>query len=84
MSAKTSYYADYEKRTLPLQQQLITYSFNEREKTISGVLLEEEDRIYLFEYRDRYIGNEFLISFSKSSIYYKLIKVEDTAPMQLA
>jgi len=79
MSTRTSYYADYEKRVLPEQQQAITYSFNEKEKTISGVILEEADRIYLYEYRDRYIGNEFLISFSKNSIYYKLIKVEDIA-----
>jgi hypothetical protein len=84
MSVRTSYYADYEKRILPTQQQLITYSFNEKELTINGVLLEEQDRIYLFEYRDRYIGNEFLISFSKNSIYYKLIKVEDTSPLQMA
>ncbi len=77
MSGRTSYYADYVSRTLPDQQQLITYSYNEKEKTITGVLLEEEDRIYLYEYRGRYTGNEFLISFAKQSIYYKLIKVED-------
>jgi hypothetical protein len=79
MSGKTSYYADYVSRTLPNHQQMITYSFLEKEKTITGVMLEELDRIFLYEYRGRYTGNEFLISFSKESIYYKLIKVEDAA-----
>ena len=79
---KTSYYSDYVSRIIPIQQQLITYSFLEKEKTITGALLEEEDRIYLYEYRGRYTGNEFLISFSKESTFYRLIKVEDTAVQQ--
>jgi len=40
-------------------------------------LLEKNNRIYLYEYRGKYIGNEFFISFSKESISYKLIKVEE-------
>ncbi len=83
MSGKTSYYSDHVSRTLPNQQQLITYSFNQKEKTITGVMLEEFDRIFLYEYRGIYTGNEFLISFSKESISYKLIKVEDAIAQPL-
>ena len=81
MSGSTSYYADYVKKALPEQQQLITFSYDEMEKTINGVCVEDTERIYLYEYRGRYVGNEFLISFSKDSIFYKLVKVED-APSQ--
>lgn len=37
---------------------------------------EREDLIYLYEYRGKYIGIEFFISFSKNSISYKLLKVD--------
>ena len=40
---------------------------------------EKEDFIYLYEYRGQYIGIEFFISFSKKSISYKLIKVDEIA-----
>lgn len=81
MPGTTNYYTDFVKKALPEQQQVITFSYDEEEKTINGVLLEEADRVYLYEYRGRYIGHEFLISFSKDSIFYKLVKVED-APFQ--
>ena len=72
-----NYYSAYETEVLPDKKQLITYSFNDVENSITGVLLEKNSRIYLYEYRGKYIGNEFFISFSKESISYKLIKVED-------
>lgn len=59
-----------------------TYSFNNVERTVTGEVHEWEDRIYLFEYRDKYIGSEFFISFSKESVSYKLIKVEE--PVEVA
>jgi hypothetical protein len=39
--------------------------------------MEKKGLIFLYEYRGEYIGIEFFISFSKESISYKLIKVED-------
>ena len=72
-----NYYAAYETELLPERKQLITYSFNDIENSITGILLEKNNRIYLYEYRGKYIGNEFFISFSKESISYKLIKVEE-------
>jgi hypothetical protein len=62
---------------LPDQQQLITYSFNEKEQTITGIIEEREGLIFLYEYRGKYIGTEFFISFSKNSASYKLIKVNE-------
>jgi hypothetical protein len=62
---------------VPDQKQLITYSYNEHERKITGIMLEKEDLIFLYEYRGKYIGTEFFISFSKNSTAYKLIKVED-------
>jgi len=38
---------------------------------------EKEDRIFLYEYRGKHIGTEFFISFSTSSVSYKLVKVGD-------
>ena len=73
------YYSQFTTEHLPDQKQLITFSFNEQLNTITGVMLEKKDIIYLYEYRGRYIGNEFFISFSKESISYKLIKVEEMA-----
>ena len=72
------YYSKFEIRAFPDQKQLITYSFNDKERTITGIMLEKRDLIYLFEYRGEYIGIEFFISFSKQSDSYKLIKVEET------
>ncbi|HEY1872340.1 MAG TPA: hypothetical protein VGG71_14855 [Chitinophagaceae bacterium] len=72
-----NYYSEYEAKLFPDKKQLITYSFNDKENTITGILLEKKDFIYLYEYRGEYIGNEFFISFSKESISYKLIKVEE-------
>ena len=61
------------------QKRSITYSFNEDEKTIRGAIEERDNLIFLYEYRGKYIGNEFFISFSKESISYKLIKIEEIA-----
>jgi len=71
------YYSSSEPTPLPDQKQLITYSYNEHERKITGTMLEKEDLIFLYEYRGKYIGTEFFISFSKNSTAYKLIKVED-------
>ena len=71
------YYSNFEVTAFPEQKQLITYSFNEKESTITGIMLEKKDHIYLYEYRGEYIGVEFFIAFSKQSISYKLIKVEE-------
>lgn len=72
-----NYYANHEKKSFPDQKQLITYSFNEKEQTIIGTMEEKENLIYLYEYRGLYVGIEFFISFSKESISYKLIKVNE-------
>ena len=69
------YYAKHESRSFSDQQQVITYSFNDNEKTIIGAMEEKGDLIFLYEYRGKYIGTEFFISFSKNSISYKLIKI---------
>lgn len=71
------YYSASEPEPLPDQKQLITYSFNEHERKITGTILEKSDFIFLYEYRGKYIGTEFFISFSKNSTAYKLIKVEE-------
>ena len=76
-SKKFNYYSNYVVKLFPDQRKLITYSFNERENTITGVMEEKKDFIYLYEYRGEYIGNEFFISFSKESVSYKLVKIED-------
>ena len=72
-----NFYSAFETESFPDKRQLITYSFNDIENSITGILLEKNSRIYLYEYRGKYIGNEFFISFSKESISYKLIKVEE-------
>lgn len=71
------YYSRFQTMTFPAQKQLITYSFNDYEKTITGIMMEKKDLIFLYEYRGEYIGVEFFISFSKESVSYKLIKVEE-------
>ena len=58
-------------------KQRITYSFNNIEKTIIGQVEEDGNYICLYEYRGKYIGTEFLISFSKNSVSYKLINIEE-------
>lgn len=73
-----NYYAKYEEKSFPDQKQLITYSFNQKEQTIIGRIEEREDLIYLYEYRGKYIGIEFFISFSKDSVSYKLLKVNES------
>lgn len=55
----------------------ITYSFNAVENTIVGHVEENGDLICLYEYRGKYYGTEFLISFSKNSVSYKLINSEE-------
>ncbi len=72
------YYAKPAARLFSDQKQMITYSFNDKERTITGIIQEKEGLIYLYEYRGKYIGIEFFISFSKNSISYKLIKVDET------
>jgi hypothetical protein len=72
-----NYYASHEEKSFPDKKQLITYSFNEKEETIIGIMEEKEDLIYLYEYRGEYVGIEFFISFSKESVSYKLIKVNE-------
>lgn len=77
MRTKTSYYARHEEKTFPDQKQLITYSFNEKQQTIVGIMEEKQDLIFLYEFRGKYVGIEFFISFSKQSISYKLIEVNE-------
>jgi hypothetical protein len=78
-SKQVDYYSKLKARLFSDQKQKITYSFNEMERTITGIMQEKEDLIYLYEYRGQYIGIEFFISFSKKSISYKLIKVDEMA-----
>jgi hypothetical protein len=73
------YYSRFEVMPIPPQKQLITYSFNDNERTITGLMLEKKDLIFLYEYRGEYIGVEFFISFSKQSSSYKLIRVQELA-----
>ena len=69
------YYNKHENRSFSDQKQLITFSFNDDERTIVGAMEEKDNLIYLYEYRGKLVGTEFFISFSKQSISYKLIKV---------
>ena len=72
------YYTRHESRSFSDEKQLITYSFNDDERTILGSMEEKDNLIYLYEYRGKLVGTEFFISFSKKSISYKLIKVGET------
>ena len=72
-----NYYGSHKDKSFPEQKQLITYSFNDQEQTIIGIMEEKEDLIFLYEYRGKYVGIEFFISFSKESTSYKLIKVNE-------
>jgi hypothetical protein len=71
------YYKTHENRTFSDQQYLITYSFNSIEQNIVGLVEEKKNLIYLYEYRGKYIGTEFLISFSNDSTSYKLLKISE-------
>jgi hypothetical protein len=73
------YYGKYRERSFPDHNQAITYSFNEVAQTIIGIMEEREGLIFLYEYRGKYIGIEFFISFSKESSSYKLLKVDEIA-----
>lgn len=73
------YYTKHENRSFSDKRQLITYSFNDDERTILGAMEEKDNLIYLYEFRGKYIGTEFFISFSKNSISYKLIRVGETS-----
>ncbi len=72
-----NYYTSHAEKIFPDQKQLITYSFNEVERTIIGILEERDGLIYLYEYRGQYVGFEFFISFAKNSISYTLIQVKE-------
>ena len=71
------YYGKYKERSVPEHNQSITYSFNEQQQTIIGIMVEKEGLIFLYEYRGKYIGIEFFISFSKESTSYKLLQVDE-------
>lgn len=77
MSKKNTYYANHKEKVFPDNKQRITYSFNEQEQTIIGIMEKQDDLIFLYEYRGKYIGTEFFISFSPESISYKLINVTE-------
>ena len=73
------YITKHKSRSSTEPRQRITYSFNNVESTIMGAMEEEGNIICLYEYRGIYIGTEFLISFAKNSISYKLISVDEEA-----
>jgi len=72
------YYSGHDTLSFSEHKQLITYTFNNIENTILGIMEEKKSYIYLYEYRGKYVGLEFFISFSKESVSYKLIKVTET------
>ena len=76
---QVNYYSKFKSRSFSDHKQRITYSFNDTERTITGIMQEREELIYLYEYRGQFIGIEFFISFSKKSVSYKLIKVDEMA-----
>jgi hypothetical protein len=71
------YLTKHKSKSFSDAKQRITYSFNNIENTIIGQVEEDGNYICLYEYRGKYIGTEFLISFSKSSVSYKLITVDE-------
>jgi hypothetical protein len=77
VTKKINYYGEHVDKVFPDQKQLITFSHNEKEQTIIGIVEEKNGFIYLYEYRGQFAGTEFYISFSKDSQNYKLIKVSD-------
>jgi hypothetical protein len=73
------YYSGHESKSFPDQKQSITYSYNDIENTIIGIVEEKQGLIFLYEYRGKYVGTEFFISFSRDSVTYKLINVTDAS-----
>lgn len=73
------YYATHQSKPYSSLQQLITYSFNDEVKSIFGYIEEKGNLIFLYEYRGKYIGTEFFISFAKSSVSYQLISITEAA-----
>lgn len=71
------YIIKHQSKSFDDAMQRITYSFNDIENTIIGQVEEDGNTIYLYEYRGKYIGTEFLISFSKDSVSYKLINIDE-------
>lgn len=71
-----NYLQQHQKKVFASPLQRITYSFNDRQNTITGYLEEAGDLICLYEYRGHYFGAEFLISFSRFSNSYKLLHTE--------
>ena len=71
------YITKHKSKSFSDAKQRITYSFNNVESTIIGQVEEEGNYICLYEYRGKYIGTEFLISFARNSVSYKLINVEE-------
>lgn len=72
------YITKHKSKSFADSKQRITYSFNNVEHTIIGQVEENGNYICLYEYRGKYIGTEFLISFSRNSVSYKLINIEET------
>lgn len=71
------YITKHKSKSFADARQRITYSFNNVEITIIGQVEEDGNNISLYEYRGKYIGTEFLISFSKNSVSYKLINIDE-------
>jgi len=71
------YITKHKSKSFSDSKQRITYSFNNVESTIIGQVEEDGNNICLYEYRGKYIGTEFLICFSKDSVSYKLINVDE-------
>lgn len=71
------FYSKLGSKSFPDKKQLITFSFNDNVRKITGIMEERKDLIFLYEYRGKHIGTEFLISFSKESISYKFIEAEE-------
>jgi len=74
-----NYYSNHHTKSFPEQKQLITYTFNDIQMAIVGIVEEKDNLIYLYEYRGKYVGIEFFISFSKQSTSYKLLTVSEAA-----
>lgn len=80
LNTSKTYYATHEEKIFSDdERQMITFSYNGKIQTITGVIEEKGDFIYLYEYRGKYVGIEFFISFSKQSDTYKIIKVNALA-----
>ncbi len=74
------YLVKHKSKSFSDTKQRITYSFNNVESTIVGAIEEDGNIICLYEYRGKYIGTEFLISFAKDSVSYKLINIDEKEP----